>query len=222
MEEEKICNNDITAKKGDYWLPEPTKNRKLTENEEKKRNILIKFYNTIQNKKEKKIPSQTDLKKFLEELDLPQTTYEERYVRGKTSESNCDNILNEKMELDQFINSLTKENYKDIIKNKKESIKKNCESLNNNQLNKLQFEACCKCADTKTGGSLNLTKEQAKDLITQLNHRTNKSTKIMYGGERAKIIGLDKSKNLIIQTENDIHKLYSSNIKVNNKHLLTH
>ena len=44
----------------------------------------------------------------------------------------------------------------------------------------------------------------------------------MYGGERAKIIGLDKSKNLIIQTENDIHKLSSSNIKVNNKHLLTH
>ncbi len=221
MEEEKICNNDITAKKGDYWLPEPTKGRELTDNEKIKRNILIKFYNIIKNKNGKNIPSQPDLKNFLETLDLPKTTYEERYGSGKTRESSCDNILNEKMELDQFINSLTKENYKDIIKNKKESIKKNCESLNNNPLNKLQFEACCKCADTKTGGSLNLTKEQAKNLIKQIGGNSIKSTYVSYNNNNAKIIGFNKETHkFIIQTGTGLENVSVHNVFVNGKRVI--
>jgi hypothetical protein len=90
---------------------------------------------------------------------------------------------------------------------------------------------CCKCEDKAlrtakaerpkaTGGNVNLSKSEARELTQQLGGRTNKSTKIIYGGERAKIIGLDNAKNLLIQTNNALHRVDANNVKVNNKYVL--
>jgi len=68
--------------------------------------------------------------------------------------------------------------------------------------------------------ALELTKSEARELTHQLGGKTNKSTKIMYGGEKAKIIGLDKSKNLLIQTNNALHRVNTNNVKINNKYVL--
>jgi hypothetical protein len=109
--------------------------------------------------------------------------------------------------------------YETLIENDRAIINTQCNDITNHN-NTHFMKECCECADTKKGGFINLTKSEAQDLKTQLNGGTNKSTKIIYGGERAKIIGLDKSKNVLIQTNNALHRINTNNIKVNNKYVL--
>lgn len=115
----------------------------------------------------------------------------------------------------------------------KDEVDLKCETATvSNRDDKQSFlDNCCKCEDKAlrtpkaerpkaTGGNVNLSKSEARELTQQLGSRTNKLTKIIYGGERAKIIGLDKSKNLLIQTNNALHRVGANNVKVNNKYVL--
>lgn len=91
----------------------------------------------------------------------------------------------------------------------------------NDKKHNLWHYECCQCRkNAKKGGFVNLSKSEAHELTQQLQGKTNKSTKIIYGGEKGKIIGLDKSKNLIIQTNNGIHKVNTENVKLNDKYIL--
>jgi len=70
----------------------------------------------------------------------------------------------------------------------------------------------------QTGGKINLTKQQGKQLIKQLEGRTGASTKIIMNGGSAKILGL-KNNNLIIQTNSNIIRVPVTNVTLNSKNL---
>jgi len=106
----------------------------------------------------------------------------------------------------------------------------NCTTLNKEKCNDLNADKsflanCCKCEDKslrpKKGGSINLTKEQAKQLIQQIGGNSIKSTYVSYNGNDAKILGYNKqTKNLILQTGYGLENISVNNLLVNGKSII--
>lgn len=88
------------------------------------------------------------------------------------------------------------------------------------------LDNCCKCEDKslrvpKKGGSINLTKEQANELIKQIGGKSIKSTYITYNGKDAKIIGYNKYiREFTLQTNTGFENVSIKNLLVNGKHVL--
>lgn len=88
------------------------------------------------------------------------------------------------------------------------------------------LDNCCKCEDKslrppKKGGSINLTKEQAKELIKQIGGKSIKSTYITYNGKDAKILGYNKYiREFTLQTNTGLENVSIKNLLVNGKRVL--
>jgi hypothetical protein len=108
--------------------------------------------------------------------------------------------------------------YDDIIKDQQFV---NCCNCNKDETEKNQTEKKQKHAKTKKGGYINLTKEQAKELIKQIGGNSIKSTYITYNGNNAKILGFNKqTQQIIIQTGSGLENISVNNLLVNGKHVL--
>ena len=82
-------------------------------------------------------------------------------------------------------------------------------------------DKCCKCATSKKGGYINLTKSQAKELIKQIGGNSIKSTYITYNDMNAKILGFNKqTQQIIIQSGSGLENISVNNLLVNGKHVL--
>lgn len=117
-------------------------------------------------------------------------------------------------------------NCADFIRNDKLNCD-NVDSTNYDATLKADFKStCCKCADKslrppKKGGSINLTTEQAKELIKQIGGNSIKSTYITYNGKDAKILGYNKYiREFILQTNTELENVSIKNLLVNGKHVL--
>lgn len=81
-------------------------------------------------------------------------------------------------------------------------------------------QKCCKDT-TQKGGYINLTKEQATELIKQIGGNSIKSTYITYNENNAKILGYNKqTQNLIIQTNTGLENVSVNNLLVNGKSVI--
>ena len=112
--------------------------------------------------------------------------------------------------------------YDNIIKDKQFV---NCCNCNKDETEKKQTEKKQtekqKHAKTKKGGYINLTKEQAKELIKQIGGNSIKSTYITYNGNNAKILGFNKqTQQIIIQSGSGLENISVNNLLVNGKHVL--
>jgi hypothetical protein len=82
-------------------------------------------------------------------------------------------------------------------------------------------QKCCKCATSKKGGYINLTKSQAKELIKQIGGNSIKSIYITYNGNNAKILGYNKqTQQIIIQSGSGLENISINNLLVNGKSVI--
>ena len=73
----------------------------------------------------------------------------------------------------------------------------------------------------KKGGSINLTKEQAKQLIKQMGGNSIKSTYVSYNGKDAKILGYNRNmRELIVQSNTGLENISVDNLLLNGKRVL--
>jgi len=73
----------------------------------------------------------------------------------------------------------------------------------------------------KKGGSINLTKDQAKQLIKQMGGNSIKSTYITYNGNNAKILGYNRyMREFIVQSNNGLENISVKKLLVNGKSVL--
>jgi len=78
-----------------------------------------------------------------------------------------------------------------------------------------------KVDNVQNGGSINLTKEQAKQLIQQIGGNSIKSTYVSYNGNNAKIIGYNKqTQNFVVQTGSGLENISINNLMVNGKSVI--
>lgn len=110
------------------------------------------------------------------------------------------------------------------ISNEKECKKDSLFQIDQKIAKEAKEEAKKKAKETKKakkGGSINLTKEQAKELIKQIGGNSIKSTYITYNGKDAKILGYNKYiREFILQTNSGLENISIKNLLVNGKHVL--
>jgi len=79
---------------------------------------------------------------------------------------------------------------------------------------------CCQPKQIK-GGSINLTKEQAKQLIKQMGGNSIKSTYVSYNGKDAKILGYNRNmREFIVQSNTGLENISVDNLLLNGKRVL--
>jgi len=109
-------------------------------------------------------------------------------------------------------------------------LKRTCEAesnikMDNKKHNRTRYynqsflDNCCIC--DKRGGSINLTKDQAKQLIKQMGGNSIKSTYITYNGNNAKILGYNRyMREFIVQSNNGLENISVKKLLVNGKSVL--